>query len=314
MTARRAFTLIELLVVIAIIALLIGMLLPALGKARKAARQAISLSNTRQHGVSGAAYQQEQKGFLPITLVWNAGLRSTTRPVNPANPALNVYGWCTWSAWGKYCGRGPGGTMTRWNGTFDVPAPDRPMNPYLSPEGVYGPPYPQSIPTGADYRDAKYFHVSKDPSDTIGHQQDWPDPNRDGQTCYSDVGTSYQWQATWWYQVSRDQATAGLPFYERFQIGARRLKIADSFNPARMVWLNDEWADITMNQPPARAVRNGYDDINRAVLGFLDAHAKYSPVFTGGDVSTGPPAGQTWYDIQAFNNEYYCVIFTDLVR
>ena len=54
--SSRGFTIVELLVVVSIIALLIGILLPAIGKARDKARTSTSISNLRQLGVAHNAY------------------------------------------------------------------------------------------------------------------------------------------------------------------------------------------------------------------------------------------------------------------
>lgn len=60
-----AFTLIELLVIIGIIALLIGILLPVLGHARKAARQTSCLSNLRQVYLATFMYTLDENDWLP---------------------------------------------------------------------------------------------------------------------------------------------------------------------------------------------------------------------------------------------------------
>ena len=64
--SRKAFTLIELLVVISIIALLVGILLPALGAARRSAQDIKCLSNERQMLVGFFGYTASSDGILPI--------------------------------------------------------------------------------------------------------------------------------------------------------------------------------------------------------------------------------------------------------
>ncbi|MBY0310556.1 MAG: prepilin-type N-terminal cleavage/methylation domain-containing protein [Phycisphaerales bacterium] len=86
---RRAFTLIELLLVVAIIALLISILLPAIGKARNSAQMSVCMSNMRQMVTASFTYGADAKDQI-AALNWTPGTYNDPNVLTPANDGILI--------------------------------------------------------------------------------------------------------------------------------------------------------------------------------------------------------------------------------
>ncbi len=292
----RAFTLIELLVVIAIIALLIGILLPALGKARNASRITISLSNVRQIMLAFSTYRSESKDQVPM---YGSGY---------GDGAITA-GWDTWSYGGK-------NTDAFWaGGPFDEPAYYRRLNSYMYPGLTLEKPTgfvdigKGSSPNGTAQPGKGYWTLTRgsltpqqrtalemtayrSPGDKATKQRTWPQETP-GVTSYDDVGTSYHMNMKWWDQTSGN-------FTVRYDYGVRKVRLASEFDPTnKFVWIHDQTADVVANTgtgpiPNRPQFMGEFGEKNKSVMGYLDARAEYNKMVSGSfydPIRETPPYG-----------------------
>src|SRR5688500_3317203 len=103
--AKNAFTLVELLVVIGIIAILVGILLPTLARARESARRVQCASNLRQLSTAFVMYCHENKDWFPFPAVFGGpgattlGYGTGSEPPPTGFPA-DWIGWAEdWIVW-----------------------------------------------------------------------------------------------------------------------------------------------------------------------------------------------------------------------